>query len=462
MQNGDTVLQEDTGIMFRVVDETQLDNTNGYVEYTAGRASAVGWSGVENTPTSLAGYGITDAVADDDSRLFDARAWTASPATIEEMSLGTETAARQMSPYDIRAAVYAHSGSADAHGPYGLMFNQETNVYEVLGASNRTQIQEQMKRVALSKQGVVNYYLNEFDSTKKEDGTPADLTGADGQIMVQIPKYYEKRSLQGNVHKWEISLDPLPGYTLHKAFLRNGDTQVPYAYYRAYEGINQNGVLMSISGVTPTRSTTRENFRAFARANGSGWSIAHWQILDAIRLLLITEYNTLNTQAVLGSGNDSGDDYGMVTGGSNVIGNHSSGPLHNNTWMSYRGIENFYADIWEFVDGVGVKDYKIYLCNDERKFADGVYTGAYENTDIIVPAASGSYVKKFTNDFFPQVLGGTSETYLTDGLWSAGGERTAFFGGNAYNGRVGGAFALYVNNVLSYASVGIGAGLAYR
>ena len=51
VQNGDTV-QVNNGIMYRVVDDTNLDNSNGYKEYTAGRATAVDWSGVENPPAT--------------------------------------------------------------------------------------------------------------------------------------------------------------------------------------------------------------------------------------------------------------------------------------------------------------------------------------------------------------------------------------------------------------------------
>ena len=52
VQNGDTVQQADTGIMYRVVDDTNLGNASGYVEYTAARASAVPWSGVESKPAT--------------------------------------------------------------------------------------------------------------------------------------------------------------------------------------------------------------------------------------------------------------------------------------------------------------------------------------------------------------------------------------------------------------------------
>ncbi len=54
VQNGDTVKQIDTNIMYFVVDDTKLDSADGYTAYTASRASAVDWSGVENKPATFA------------------------------------------------------------------------------------------------------------------------------------------------------------------------------------------------------------------------------------------------------------------------------------------------------------------------------------------------------------------------------------------------------------------------
>ena len=62
VQNGDTVKQTDTNVMYFVKDDTNLSSAAGYEVYSAGTASAVAWSGVTGTPTTLAGYGITDAV----------------------------------------------------------------------------------------------------------------------------------------------------------------------------------------------------------------------------------------------------------------------------------------------------------------------------------------------------------------------------------------------------------------
>ena len=53
VQEGDTVQEDDTKIMYRVVDVNNLNNSNGYREYTAGRATSVDWSGVENKPLNI-------------------------------------------------------------------------------------------------------------------------------------------------------------------------------------------------------------------------------------------------------------------------------------------------------------------------------------------------------------------------------------------------------------------------
>lgn len=54
VQLGDTVKQTTpSGIMYRVVDDTKLSEVGGYVEYSAARAAAVDWSGVENKPSTF-------------------------------------------------------------------------------------------------------------------------------------------------------------------------------------------------------------------------------------------------------------------------------------------------------------------------------------------------------------------------------------------------------------------------
>lgn len=61
IQNGDVVKINSTGLMYAVVDDTLLNSALGYTVFSMGAAATVPWSGVEDVPTTLAGYGISDA-----------------------------------------------------------------------------------------------------------------------------------------------------------------------------------------------------------------------------------------------------------------------------------------------------------------------------------------------------------------------------------------------------------------
>lgn len=57
VQNGDTVKQNDTGTMYFVVDDTNLNNASGYQVYTAGAATSVPYSGITGLPTNISQLG---------------------------------------------------------------------------------------------------------------------------------------------------------------------------------------------------------------------------------------------------------------------------------------------------------------------------------------------------------------------------------------------------------------------
>ena len=63
VQLGDTVKRLDTGMMYIVVDTTKLSNANGYMEYTAGSASSVPWSGVTGKPSTFTPSSHTHTIA---------------------------------------------------------------------------------------------------------------------------------------------------------------------------------------------------------------------------------------------------------------------------------------------------------------------------------------------------------------------------------------------------------------
>ena len=89
-----------------------------------------------------------------------------------------------------KALIY---GGRDVYlGSYGLEWNETTDTYRRIGAENYTAIQSLMKRCVLNADGSVKYYLDPNNSNYKEDGALADLTGADGNVMVEVPKTYTR------------------------------------------------------------------------------------------------------------------------------------------------------------------------------------------------------------------------------------------------------------------------------
>ncbi len=94
---------------------------------------------------------------------------------------------------------------------------------------------ESMRRCVLNMDGTVNYYLDSANSAFKADGTAANLTGADGYVMVEIPKFYYKYNRDAaNTNAWDIRSTPYTGYAVHPAFVK-ANTEVNYRYVGAYD-----------------------------------------------------------------------------------------------------------------------------------------------------------------------------------------------------------------------------------
>jgi len=129
---------------------------------------------------------------------------------------------------------------------YGVSWNESADTYVRTGstagqpcgvtlADAFLPVQARMRGCILNDDGTVNYYLCATDWTKKEDGTTAsDLTGTDGQVMVEIPKFWYRYGYSGTTHTWEVSPVPLTGFKVHEMFMSD-DTEKDYVYVGAYE-----------------------------------------------------------------------------------------------------------------------------------------------------------------------------------------------------------------------------------
>ena len=214
-----------------------------------------------------------------------------------------------------------------------------------------------MRRCTLLDNGLVNYYLDSNDSTKKEDGTVADLTGNDGQVMVEIPKFWYRKTSDSEIAKFEVSDSSREGMSIHPAFYRDRDgdgiaEEVDFRYYSAYLGYSSGGKLLARRGVRPTVSQTIGSFRNLAEARGNGWGLLDYNLLYAVQLLYITEYGHPDSQTTIGRGYVDGNSSSRTTGGTTQYGNKTFGETTGKQQMSYRGIEDLWGNCYYWIDGI--------------------------------------------------------------------------------------------------------------
>jgi hypothetical protein len=361
---------------------------------------------------------------------------------------------------------------------YGISWNESADTYTRTGSNAYTTIQAKMRRCLLNSSGVVSAYLNALNSNYTDTGIVADLTGASGNVMVEIPKFYYKYSYVGTTHNWSISLTPLDGYAVHPAFNKGG-VEVEHRYIGAYNASTDGTVLKSVSGEYCDCSMTRATMRNRARAIGTGWGILDFNLISAIQLLMIVEFGTFNTQSAIGMGRTqlSGGDwadgsYYGLNGLSNSIGNATGNVNYSGdaddagadlNYMSYRGIENFYGNVWKWVDGINIQDHIPFISNNPALFADDVFTGSYISAGITMPNSHGwqNTLAQVGTGFFPASVGASSSTKITDYYWQNSGNRVVVLGGLTVWGEYAGAFCLGADFASSYSSVAVGSVLAF-
>lgn len=400
----------------------------------------------------------------------------------------------------------------------GLAWSSEDNEYnrmgsiidETLGESPgdaNLPIHSEMKRCLLANDGTVTDYLDANDSYYLDDGvTVADSTGASGQWMVEIPKFYYRVEYGDDYRYWAVSAFKLPGFTLYPAFWKDGE-EVNYRYYSAFEGSTYDSSESSMTAKASIPSDiyatgdslcsipsewakTNEKwteYREAAEIRGDGWRMVDFTLNSAVQLLYLVEYGDFDTQSTIGMGRTelsggswTADSYIGMTGLSKTDGNGTNSVDVGGTdgyltdYMTYRGIENWYGNVWKILEGItwdgrwtGTEAAQpVYYTNNSEYFqieghenmlflCDASYIGSsagyiadLEDTPFFIPASSGS--SSLISDYYYQ--------YSESGrnYW-----RLVRFGGSAVCGGGAGSFTLHVANVWSLDYVTIGARLAY-
>lgn len=308
---------------------------------------------------------------------------------------------------------------------------------------------------------VPEYYLNKDNYNKRAEGATAPvLTGADGDVMIEAERMWFKLTKNADstatLYISEVELD---GY---KSFIGNQDV----AYRGAYEASVSGGVMRSVSGVAPTVNNTRATFRGYAKARGSEYSQNDYYLLRLWQCMYLLLYGTRDSQTAIGRGRSASGNASAIKTGTMNARPFCEGDTGGSKGVKFLGVENFYGNVWEFVDGLTIVDYVCKITEDPSKY-DDVGT-SYEITAGAVPSgASGRYVKEMqaTNDapFLPSVVGGASETtYFCDASWTNFGTRVAKFGGTWSGASVVGAFCWDLYNAASNSSSYIGSRLCRK
>ena len=333
-----------------------------------------------------------------------------------------------------------------------------------------------------------------YGSNPRGDGL--DLTGASGNVMVEIPKFYVKFESSGDIRKWWVSPIALSGFEVHPMFKMRGGAVRPKIYVSAYEA---SGVLdtvfklVSATNKTPVTGgvaypdlPNAGNFdideaETYANNIGSGYGCWNIWTYAGIRLLFYTEMGSLDSQNVLGRGvvdKVSGTGFaGVLTGADSAdsnVGTNGTGTgtgTDGYTPVIYRGIENPWGNVWQFVIGYNAVDseYRITKQDGTGTLAGNLAAGEYE-ASIVTPLTdvdgdSNGYQSDVETENLLQYLmigsevSGSSSTYLCDyyGIHDLGETNIVLSGGHWPYGSGAGVGSLSSDYVSSASARHIGA-----
>jgi len=292
--------------------------------------------------------------------------------------------------------------------------------------------------------GVISYGTN-----PRGDGLTLD--GTAGDVLVEIPNAKIKYEVSGTKRRYWVA--PLnsnyPGFSVHPSAVQRGGTVRTKIYVGAFESYGyldgSTFKLGSASGKTPvTGAVAYPNLPNSGRLNlddaelyakNAGFSgICNVWTYAYLQLLIYIEYGTFDIQTALGRGVvdlASGENFaGKLTGADSIdsrLGTNGTGTgsgTNGQTPVCWRGVENPYGNVWEFMTGINMflsdGSYHILKRDGTGTPAAALAEGSYETGAGTVPVAADGYIDGIQSDelgalsFVPSSNSGSSSTYLCD------------------------------------------------
>ena len=375
------------------------------------------------------------------------------------------------------------------------------------------------KRCNLTDSGVVTAYYGETAYTETGALTQQVIKngitypiGTKVQVMVEQPKFYYKvvplkldkiegKGFHNRKARYYVSDTMKAGFKLHPAFIVNGESK-NFVYLSAYEGslydvsasayilddaqvadftVATGDKLSSIANAKPmsgfTQNLIRSNTRKLAQNRGTGWQQAYTATVAASHLLMLIEYASFNMQSKIGNGavskvDDDTTNMSEPTGATTLLGNTSGIAVNTNgiQFVSYRGEENFWGNIWGWVDGINIytnNEQSVYVA--DNGFTDDVSTSPYSDVGFTGAKMNGyvsafGYSEGFDWLFYPSETFGDSNLPVGDHHWlnsQSNGWTVGILGGIWGYGSVAGAFSWNVYHTSSTRYRYVGGRLVY-
>lgn len=299
--------------------------------------------------------------------------------------------------------------------------------------------------------GVVAYYLNPNDYTKKTDGTASDISNAgfDGNAMVEWPKIWTKRWEENGIYHFrcsDVQIDE--DYDCWSNYDRLNN-QIDHFYTPIFYGSisgAQTKTLRSICGISNMTGKNASEEIDLALANGDDWYTEVLADRLLIQDLLVMMAKSTDGQAAYGNGKISKND-------SETLGDLSPGTMNSKgmfwgsnddtSGVKVFGMEHLWGNLWRriagWINASGNQKVKL-----TRGTHDGSTAGDY-NIDgrgyLTVSGAtptgtSGGYInamKTMPYGRIPYQASGSSSTFEADSLDFNNNQNDYAFVGGTYN-----------------------------
>lgn len=284
--------------------------------------------------------------------------------------------------------------------------------------------------------------------------------------VVRIPKFWYKATLGSTTLQIRIATGEADGFKLFPRFQGSDGSVKDYIYVGKYDtGIGY----VSKSNVAPLVNITRATYRTNAAAKGGNWWGFDIGTYMALCTLYLVEFADWDSQGKIGQGNSS-TSAALNSGGTDAMIYHTGRAMgaDGQVAIQYRGIENLWGNVWQFVDGINFNGNIPWFCLDPSKWADNTVTNYTQlGYNIMQTSGQAGYAKAVgvdpNNDWLilPTTGGGSQTTYIPDGVWSNTGWRIFIVGGDWGNGLNVGLFARDSHHDSSGAIASFGGRLLY-